>query len=230
MLYESTVFSLVIQIITAIIDVLGLRIPIEDDDEGLKDLLRLELGVQIIEAGFYVLLLRHFSQITNITPYRYFDWVVTTPTMLVTLMAFLAPQRKRLLPFLRDNRRNVISVVLMNFLMLLAGFLGEVGVLGMTTASVLGFIPFLGYFSLIYWRYMKPNEGIEEPAELQFKRSIYWYFVVFWTLYGVASFMPYVAKNMSYNILDLFAKNFFGVFLVWLLWRRRATKPTSADK
>lgn len=221
MLYQSTVFSLVVQIITAIIDLLGLRIPIEDDDEVLKDLLRLELGVQVIEAGFYVLLLRHFATITNITPYRYFDWVITTPTMLVTLMAFLSPKKERLLTFLRTNRNNVVSVVLMNFLMLLAGFLGELGTLNMTVASLLGFIPFVGYFALIYWRYLKPNIGVEEPKEMEFKQSLYWYFVIFWTLYGVASFFPYVAKNVSYNILDLFAKNFFGVFLVWLLWRRR---------
>jgi bacteriorhodopsin len=226
MLYESTVFSLVVQIITGIIDVLGLRIPIEDDDEVLKDLLRLELGVQIIEAGFYVLLLRHFATVTNITPYRYFDWMITTPTMLVTLMAFLAPKKERLMAFLKTNGRNVAAVVLMNFLMLLAGFLGEMGTVNMTLASMLGFVPFVGYFALIYWRYLKPNEGIEQANELRFKKSIYWYFVVFWTLYGVASFLPYVAKNIGYNILDLFAKNLFGVFLVWLLWRRRQDKSS----
>jgi uncharacterized RDD family membrane protein YckC len=45
-------------------------------------------------------------------------------------------------------------------------------------------------------------------------------FIVFfglWLLYGVAAFFPYAIKNASYNILDLFAKNFFGIFLAILI-------------
>ena len=45
--------------------------------------------------------------------------------------------------------------------------------------------------------------------------KIFLYFFFFWSLYGVAALMPYKIKNMGYNILDLFAKNFFGVFLAF---------------
>ena len=125
------------------------------------------------------------------------------------------------------NVNNVIKVIILNFLMLIAGFIGEIGAINMYTASIIGFIPFLGYFTLIYLDYLKPNYEKEIEAqsqsqsELSFKKKVYWYFVIFWSLYGVASFFPYVAKNTTYNILDLFAKNFFGIFLVWLLWRRK---------
>ena len=32
-------------------------------------------------------------------------------------------------------------------------------------------------------------------------------------MYGIAALMNYTTKNIMYNILDLFAKNFFGVYL-----------------
>jgi hypothetical protein len=34
-----------------------------------------------------------------------------------------------------------------------------------------------------------------------------------WGMYGVAAVMPDVPKNNTLNLLDIVAKNFFGVFL-----------------
>ena len=48
--------------------------------------------------------------------------------------------------------------------------------------------------------------------------TLFWYFVIVWGLYGVAACLSYKLKNVSYNILDLFAKNFFGLFLAYLLY------------
>ena len=46
----------------------------------------------------------------------------------------------------------------------------------------------------------------------------YIYFLFFWSLYGVAALLPYYVKNTLYNILDLFAKNFFGIFLAYIIY------------
>jgi bacteriorhodopsin len=40
---------------------------------------------------------------------------------------------------------------------------------------------------------------------------------VFWSLYGIVAMLPYTLKNTIYNVLDLFAKNFFGLFLSYLI-------------
>jgi len=32
--------------------------------------------------------------------------------------------------------------------------------------------------------------------------------------------MNYTIKNSGYNILDIFAKNFFGIFLAYILWSK----------
>jgi bacteriorhodopsin len=36
-------------------------------------------------------------------------------------------------------------------------------------------------------------------------------------MYGIAALLPYNLKNSIYNILDLFAKNFFGLFLTYII-------------
>jgi bacteriorhodopsin len=36
-------------------------------------------------------------------------------------------------------------------------------------------------------------------------------------MYGIAALMDYKTKNIMYNILDLFAKNFFGVYLGYVV-------------
>jgi hypothetical protein len=64
-------------------------------------------------------------------------------------------------------------------------------------------------FSIIYNNYaVFSKDGIKT----------FWYFCGIWSLYGVASVLPYDIKNIMYNILDLFAKNFFGIFLAFILF------------
>ena len=36
-------------------------------------------------------------------------------------------------------------------------------------------------------------------------------------MYGVAALMNYRIKNIMYNVLDLFAKNFFGLYLGYVI-------------
>ena len=36
-----------------------------------------------------------------------------------------------------------------------------------------------------------------------------------WSLYGVAALLPVLAKNISYNVLDIIAKNFYGLFIYY---------------
>jgi hypothetical protein len=48
--------------------------------------------------------------------------------------------------------------------------------------------------------------------------KIFMYFFIFWSLYGVAASLPYKIKNTCYTSLDLFAKNFFGIFLSYLIF------------
>lgn len=41
-----------------------------------------------------------------------------------------------------------------------------------------------------------------------------------WGFYGLAFLLPVNARNISYNFLDLFAKNFYGVFIYIVILRQ----------
>jgi hypothetical protein len=110
---------------------------------------------------------------------------------------------------LKNNSTTIIPVLLLNWLMLLFGYLGEMKFIPVLLGVFLGFIPFLIYYYIIYVNYVTQTES---------GYLLFWYFFFFWSLYGVVAVLPYYLKNSFYNILDLFAKNFFGIFLSYIIF------------
>ena len=220
---STGILSLVVQIITAIIDFYVLSLAIDPSFNLIRELVIMELTVQIVEGSFYVWMVSNIHKIKNITPLRYYEWVITTPTMLITLMFYLM--------FLRDTEKGVksesflkefknhwkviLKVSILDWLMLLAGYLGEINMFSYFTTTIVGFIPFILMFYLIYSNFA--SHSIEG-------QRIFWYFVGVWSIYGVAAVLPYKIKNAMYNILDLFAKNFFGLFLAYVVYKHSITQ------
>ena len=222
MIYESGLISLAVQLITGGIDVWGLMHPVTKKTKTLNQLLKVELSVQIVELLFYVWLIFNIKNIKNITVNRYYDWFITTPTMLITFMILLSlnPEATNIpsLPeFIKENRTDILAVVFLNAMMLLLGLLGEITPKSNLVYVFAGMIPFLMYFYKIYNHFVKPNK--DKPSYIP-RDKVFFYFFIIWALYAVAALMPYNAKNIMYNILDLFAKNFLGVFLVYLIKTR----------
>lgn len=214
MIYITGIISLIIQFIVGVIDYLVLKVKVDSKDEMLKDLLKMELVVQIIEFTFYLWLIYYLSK--NITPYRYLDWSITTPLMLISLSAFLkhdGSTSERLSDFLSNNKGSILKIVVLNALMLLCGLLGEFGYLSAYTAAGLGFIPFILNFKHIKDTFLPPLN--------KEKHYVFYWFVSFWSLYGVFSTTDYTIKNSGYNILDLFSKNFFGLFLAYKIQSKK---------
>ena len=215
--YITLVISIIIQIVTGIIDIGAFFIKVPSMYSIIRQLLILELVVQFFEGTFYVWLAYNFTKVLNVTPKRYIDWVITTPTMLITLMIYLIYLNKKVenktnelefFTLLKDNSNVIIPVVVLNWLMLLFGYLGEMRIIPVLLGVILGFIPFLMYYYMIYVNYVTQNTN---------GYLLFWYFFFFWSLYGVVAVLPYYIKNSFYNILDLFAKNFFGVFLSYII-------------
>ncbi len=211
---------MVIQLVVGIIDYLAINIHINQKDEILKDLLTLELFVQGIEFVFYVWLIYYFSKVSrNITPVRYLDWAITTPLMLITLSAFLnhdGNTPSRLSDFISNNVGPIVKIVLLNGTMLMFGLIGELGYLSHYTSTALGFIPFVLNFKYIKETFLPTEED-------KFKNAVFYWFVFFWSLYGLFAITSYTVKNTGYNILDIFAKNFFGLFLAYIIWTKSNT-------
>ena len=215
--YVTLVISIVVQIVTGIIEIGAYFVKVPTIYSIIRQLLLLELVVQFFEGSFYVWLAYNFTKVLNVTPKRYIDWFITTPTMLITLMIYLIYLNKMVedktneLEFftvLKENSNIFIPVVLLNWLMLLFGYLGEMRIIPVLLGVFLGFIPFLLYYYIIYVNYVTQNTN---------GYLLFWYFFFFWSMYGFVAVLPYYVKNAFYNILDLFAKNFFGIFLSYII-------------
>lgn len=206
--------SLGIQILTGIIEFSTLFIKVKPDILFLKDLLVVEFSVQIIELIFYIWLLINLNTVSNITSKRYIDWIITTPTMLFTLIMYLIymkttnKENLKIFDTINSNKQNILNVLFLNLLMLIFGYLGETQQINKNYAVTFGFFPFILYFWLIFENYAKYTD---------FGKKLFYYFFIVWSFYGIVAYLPYYLRNSSYNILDLFAKNFFGLYLAYLI-------------
>lgn len=208
--------SLGIQFAVGMLDVYALTLP-RSRDVLLRDLLKLELGIQTIEFVFYVWMVQSWGthSLASIVRYRYYDWMISTPTMLITLMAFLgADEDKPLSTFVNEHYSFIAQIVGLNLSMLLLGLAGEYDRLPQNYSVALGFIPFITYFGMIYQRFVHDKNLSTRKVQLFF------YFFVIWSVYGIVALLPDEPKNIGYNILDLFSKNLLGVVLSVLIFLR----------
>jgi hypothetical protein len=223
-LIRSTgVLSLVVQFLTAVVDFYVLTLAVPSSFTLLRELVIMELIVQVVEASFYIWMLTKFNSIKNITPFRYYDWAITTPTMLITFMFYLmflrdkekGTESEHFFTELKNHWKLILKVSLLDWAMLFAGYLGEKEIFSYLTTTIVGFVPFFLMFYLIYKNFAtQSSQG----------QKIFWYFAGIWAIYGIAAMLPYKIKNSMYNILDLFAKNFFGVFLAYVLYKTSIQK------
>ena len=220
-IYTSLIISIIIQVITGIIEIVSVFIKVPSNVSFLKQMMLLEIFVQFIEGSFYIYWLYNFKNILNITPKRYFDWIITTPTMLINLIFYLiflehkennTSDKLNFFKLFKKEFNTIITVLLLNWAMLLFGYLGETSVIPVVLGVSLGFIPFLIYYYIIYEKYARLSDDT---------LNVFLYFFIFWSLYGIVAFLPYKIKNICYNILDLFSKNFFGLFLTYLIFTNK---------
>lgn len=211
--FTTLVISVVVQIITGIIELTTLYVDVPKEQNILKQVLAMELGVQGIELVFYAWLVANFNNVSNITPKRYLDWSITTPTMLFSLIVYLIYSEYKnvahelsLIGIFKTNFASISYIFILNWVMLVLGYLGETNIIPTLTGVAIGFIPFLMYFYEIYRKYVGESGS-----------KLFWYFFIFWSLYGVVAVFPYYIKNAFYNVLDLFSKNFFGLFISYLI-------------
>lgn len=223
---SATKLSLAIQTITGLFGLYGLTIPVAPKDIILKQVLGLEVLVQIIEFIFYLGFLSVFN-LADLTRKRYYDWFLSTPIMLFTISLYFyyvnfidGASDANIVDFTRENAKEIAGFVGLNLLMLLFGFLAEIGIMNRGLAFVLGTGALMGSFGIIYKSYAQFSEKT---------RNIFWIMFGLWAMYGVAFLMPSTPKNLGYTALDIFAKNFFGIFLYYIIAQKRVTMPKEAD-
>ena len=213
---RTAYISLAVQIIIGLIGIHGILIPLSKKDGILTDILILETIVQFIELSFYIWLTIQLSKLKyEVTFTRYFDWFISTPIMLLTTVFFMkyltfegTNKIISIKSIIKKDFVSLLKIVIANFFMLLFGFLGERKYIKRIYGFLFGFIAFFYTFYIIY------NEFVGEF----FINKILFYFIFFvWGLYGVAYLFNYVNKNTCYNFLDIFSKNFYGLFIYFII-------------
>lgn len=209
-IYSTALASLYVQVFIGVLCLFGSFIVLEPKDEILYSLLTMETVVQIVELCFYVWLIQHVTSITyDMTYIRYFDWFITTPTMLVSLVVFMiymtSETKINFLDVINKNYVTIFLICLFNALMLFVGLLGELKKIPLFTSFLFGMLFLCASFYTMYIKYVEGNT-----------KNLWLLLVTFivWSLYGVAFLLPYEKKNIMYNILDIFSKNINGLLLV----------------
>ena len=245
---KTATFSLIVQVIIACIGVYGLTFKLPSNMAILQQLLFMETVVQIIELVYYIWLIQNFTSIHyDVTFTRYFDWVFSTPIMIVSTVLYMkyrttaistdtqkeskpsnsfptipkletmatptpvdhSPESGTNVTFwtlLFENATAIIWILCFNWVMLLFGFLGERQIISRATAFIWGSLAFVASFYMIL-AYFVGNDPVNQV--------LFWVMFIIWGMYGVAFCFSYTTKNAMYNCLDIFSKNFYGLFLYY---------------
>jgi hypothetical protein len=212
--------SLTAQWIGLVINGTALTQTLAPKDQILTTSLWIETVVQVVELAFYTWYATHFHSVAEATFYRYYDWVVTTPLMLLSTVFYFeyqnAPETTVTVESIwTEHSRTILLIAGFNLVMLLAGYLYERGVIGLWESQIVGFAAYGGTFYLLWDAFASKT-----PSNL----PVYTFMTTVWGLYGLAAFASPGVKNTAYNLLDVVAKNFYGVFLSYLIATKAATK------
>lgn len=134
---------------------------------------------------------------SQITSYRYLDWFITTPFLILALLIVLHGESEE--PFPWDA---FALVVALDFLMLFAGFLAQRGCVPKFLGWLVGSAALIGLLGVIFVRFDAGDN------------ALFWFFAVVWILYGIVFYLPDPYQDVAFNILDVVAKGGFGL-ITW---------------
>jgi hypothetical protein len=216
--------SFFIQILTLILGLLIVFLTnVSSSNRLIREALILENAVQIIEGSFYIWFIYFYTKNVDkedIAKYRYYDWFFSTPLMIISTVAYFqfnniklygpsAGAASSLYNFIKTDIQKISELLFYNFNMLFLGYLQELKLISLAISTIFGFL-FLGLLFLkMFVYYVKNNSA---------NYLIFYLMLFIWSLYGVAALYKNKIKNASYNILDVFSKNFFGLFLAYLVY------------
>ena len=185
-------------------------------NSSIRHVMNLETCISIVAGyfyGYFIYVIQQaekknenidYKKINNL---RYTDWFISTPLMLLVLCLVLGMENKKKVTF-----PVFMLVLLFNFAMLSLGYMGELNIIKKPLANILGFVAFFLLFGYIWKIFM-------DKRKTKQSKLIYGLFIVLWAFYGVVYLCKDTTKIISYNILDLIAKAFVGIFF-WIYFTK----------
>jgi hypothetical protein len=215
MVKTSTQLSVILQLVIGVISTKGTLLKVDEKYKILTQILVVETIVQYVELCFYIYFLKQFDTLglSNMARIRYYDWFFTTPTMLLTTVIYFKyeehveknkPGTLDFFTVLKEEQSNIKNIVISNFFMLFFGYLGETNRMDKKYAIPLGFIFFANTFNIIYKNY---------AVNSVVGKKLFKVLLLVWGMYGIAAYMNDTHKNNMFNVLDIFAKNFFSLYI-----------------
>lgn len=177
---------------------------------AVRHIMNLETCISVVAGYFYSSFVEKIEEFdkadipidwANITMVRYTDWAITTPLMLIALSLALGQNIN-----IPVHLPIISFILIMNYLMLYFGYLGETGQILRFYAMILGFIPFILMFGTIFITYVRPKYFLANYILLSFVTTL-------WAMYGFVYMLNEEYKNIAMNILDCTAKCFVGLGL-----------------
>ena len=153
---QTIYLSLFVQFVTTMISLDGFNYELNEYDNILKEILILEAIVQFVEGFFYVWVILALKDLKMMTPRRYIDWFITTPTMLLTTIIFMkyleykenGSGKITLRNFRKTDWENIKYRGFLNMMRLLFGYYGETGIMDNNKSVIIGYIFFILSLSL----------------------------------------------------------------------------------
>lgn len=182
----------------------------------LADILIVESVVNFIATYFYSFFVKDAAsgnvQEESVTVYRYMDWALTTPFLLIAISLYAEYLNREADPTRNINWAGLMAPIVINWGMLACGYLGETGVISHTSGLVSGF----AFFALLLYTFWN-NFVVSDTS-----KKLFLYFLISWGLYGVMYMLPSNQKTIGYNLLDLVSKVGFSLFTLGTIFANNA--------
>ena len=151
--------------------------------------------------------------------YRYVDWLLTVPLLLVELVAVLALPRS-------ESEGLFGKLAIAAFLMIALGYPGEIAGDVATRAiwGTLSTLPFV-YILTVLWGKLGANMSKQPPAVQVLLRNIRLLLIATWGFYPITYMFPMfgisheasmIGVQIGYAVADVLAKAFYGVMIYWI--------------
>lgn len=243
--------SIIVQIITGVITLGAIFFKLAPKDMILHDIILMETIVQFVELAFYIFISYYLVKISvsGVTPLRYFDWVFTTPTMLLsTIMFFDYKNKQKEAPDDKDKSKGLkepmstindkskelkepktglrfTEFVKENKATVLRMFAYNFlmlmfGYLGETGRINLYMANIIGFVFFGLTFYTIWSNYVKGYTAL-INHQLFYFMLIVWALYGITALMSPLLKNIGYNFLDIIAKNFYGLFIFYQIYLTR---------
>jgi bacteriorhodopsin len=160
--------------------------------------------------------------------YRYADWLLTVPLLLIEAVAVLALEPK-------VSRSMLLRLAAAAVIMIATGYPGEISN-GISTRLLWGTISTIPFLYILYVLWIELSKAIDrQPTEVKgLVKSLRWLLLLSWGVYPIAYLLPAlgiagasatVGVQVGYTIADILAKPIFGLYIFAI-----AKAKTEADQ